>query len=375
MSRLSAFVLIVLAFISTRATARAADALDPSTAKSDGKVLFYDIRALGIEGQGWTTTAAPFDRLPSKAEAVVTKSVWGLSHDSSGMCVRFVTDSPTLSARWSLNKANLAMTHMPATGVSGLDLYVKTSPGHWHWLAIGKPAAQTNSVTLISNIPAGEHEFILYLPLYNGVSSVEIGIPKEHKLFKAPPRPAGHEKPILFWGTSIMQGGCASRPGMCHTAILGRRFDRPVINLGFSGNGKMDPAVVDLIAELDVAAYVIDCLPNMDGKLVAERTEPLVHTLRKAHPDTPIILVEDRTYGTAFLLEGSRKHNEENRAALKKAYEALIAGGDKHLGYVRGDTMLGADGEDMVDGSHPTDLGFMRQADAMMPSLEAALGK
>lgn len=148
-----------------------------------------------------------------------------------------------------------------------------------------------------------------------------------------------------------------------------------MINLGFSGNGKMDPEVAALIAELDVAAYVIDCLPNMDGKLVAERTEPLVNTLRKAHPDTPIILVEDRTYGQAFLLEGPRKHNEDNRAALRKAYEALVAAGDKHLAYVLGDKMLSPDGDDMVDGSHPTDLGFVHQADAMQPVLEGVLGK
>lgn len=220
-------LLSIIMLVSFRPPALAAEALDPATAKAEGATLFYDIRALGVEGQGWTATTAPFDRLPSKAEGVVTKAVWHLSRDSAGMCVRFVTDAQTLSARWALTSATLAMPHMPATGVSGLDLYVKTREGNWHWLAIGRPAAQTNTVSLVKDIPAGEHEFMLYLPLYNGVTSVEIGVPKANKLGKAPPRLAGHDKPILFWGTSIMQGGCASRPGMCHTAILGRRLNRP----------------------------------------------------------------------------------------------------------------------------------------------------
>src|SRR5207253_3036884 len=128
-------------------------------------------------------------------------------------------------------------------------------------------------------------------------------------------------------------GGCASRPGMCHPAILGRWFDRPVINLGFSGNGKMDPEVTAIIAELDPAVYVIDCLPNMDGKMVTERTAPLVNTLRKAHPQTPIVLVENRNFADSWLNEMRAKQNAENQAALKAEYEKLQAG-VKDLYYV-----------------------------------------
>ena len=139
-------------------------------------------------------------------------------------------------------------------------------------------------------------EYLLYLPLYNGVSSVEIGLPKCSALAKAPPRPEGYERPIVVYGTSITQGGCDSRPGMVHTAILGRRLDRPVVNLGFSGNGKMEPELAALLAELDPAAYVIDCLPNMTAEEVGARVEPFVRALRAARPGTPIVLAEDRTY-------------------------------------------------------------------------------
>ena len=152
---------------------------------------------------------------------------------------------------------------------------------------------------------------------------------------------------------------------MVHTAILGRRLNSPVINLGFSGNGKMEAEVAELIAELDAAAYVVDCLPNCTATEVAERTAPLVAILRKDHPETPIVLVEDRTYANSFLVASSRERNETSRAALKAEYEKLLKAGDKHLHYIEGESLLGVDGEDTVDGSHPTDLGFLRQADAM----------
>lgn len=336
-------------------------------------LLWYDVRQLGLEGQGFTELKSPFDRLPAKAEGQVTPSVWSLSHHSAGLAVRFVTNSPTIHARWNLLSANLAMPHMPATGVSGVDLYVKEASGRWHWLGIGQPRAQANSAALTSGLPAGEREFLLYLPLYNGVSSVELGVDKGSFLAIADPRPEGQRKPILFYGTSITQGGCASRPGMVHTAILGRRLNYPVVNLGFSGSGKMEPAMAELIGEVDAAVYVLDCLPNMNGPLVTERVVPFVKQLRAVRPDTPILLVEDRTYTNAFLISGSKDGNAANRAALQQAYDTLQKDGVKHLGYLPGDSLLGADGEDTVDSSHPTDLGFMRHADAFQPALEKLL--
>jgi hypothetical protein len=351
--------------------------IDPSTAKIDSAtgVHWYDVRALGIEGQGWTDTKAPFDRLPAKAEKTARPPVWGLSRHSTGLCVRFVTDATTIRARWTLTSKTLAMPHMPATGVSGLDLYVKTAAGKWQWVANGRPTAETNAVQLASGLPAGEKEYILYFPLYNGVSSVEIGLPKGASLKKADPRSKGKDRPIIFYGTSITQGGCASRPGMVHTAIIGRKLGYPVINLGFSGNGTLDPDIAALLGELDAAVYVLDCLPNLNAAQVAERTEPFVKALRKAKPNTPILLVEDRTYANAPVLPAVAKRNADSRAANKKAFEALIAAGDKNLYYLPGDKLLGDDGEGTVDGSHPTDLGFMRQADAFIEALRPILAK
>jgi len=344
----------------------AAETLDPSLAVRDtsGAILWYDIRLLDVEGRGWSETAEFYDRLPSKAENTVRQPVWDLSRDSAGMCVRFMTDATEISARWRLRSESLAMPHMPATGVSGLDLYVKTGAGKWGWLANGRPTVYPeNTVSLVKDIPDGRREYILYLPLYNGVTSVEIGIPASALLSKAGPWGPGERKPVVFYGTSITQGGCASRPGMVYTAILGRWLDYPVINLGFSGNGRMEPEMADLLAELDPSVYVLDCLPNMTSEETAVRIEPFVKVLREKHPATPIVLTEDRSYTNSFLVTANRIRNEEGRKALRQIYNRLKAAGDKNLYSIDGKMQLGDDSEGAVDGSHPTDLGFMRQAE------------
>lgn len=357
------------------ATVFAGETIDPVRGTWDEKqnVRWYDVRLTEVEGQGWTDLKAPFDRLPAKAEKTVRSAVWSLSRHSAGIVVRFTTDASTIKARWSLTSNRLAMPHMAATGVSGLDLYVKTEDG-WRWLGVGRPVKQENTATLVTEIPQAKRDYLLYLPLYNGVSSVEIGLPREAILEKPAPRPKGRRKPIVFYGTSITQGGCASRTGMVHTAILGRKLNRPVINLGFSGNGRLEMELAKLLAELDPAVYVIDCLPNVTAEDITDRTEPLVKTLRKSRPDTPILLVEDRTYTNAFLIPAKRQRNDTSRAAFRKAYERLKKAGVENLHYLPGENLLGNDGEATVDSSHPTDLGFFRQADvfekALLPLLE-----
>ena len=350
--------------------------VEPSETAENG-VAWHDVRDVGVEGQGWTDTEASFDRLPARAKELVRPAVWGLSQHSAGLCVRFVTDATEIHARWTLRSANLAMNHMPATGVSGLDLYARTTTvddpsGKWRWLAVGRPVAKQNTAKLVSGIPNGTREYLLYLPLYNGVESVEIGVPKSSTIWKPQARHSGL-KPIVFYGTSITQGGCASRPGMVHTGILGRWLDAPVINLGFSGNGQMEAEVATLMAELDVSVFVIDCLPNISANEVTSRTEPLVRILRNAHPETPIVLVEDRSYTDSFLLASKRQRNLTSRAALQTVFDRLKKAGDSNLYYIPGEDLIGDDGEGTVDSSHPTDLGFLRQAEAFSKTLRPIL--
>lgn len=353
------------AFLASGAAAAAALILPGRARATQESPVWHDVRSWGVEGKGWTDTDRYYDRFPRKAEKTVPAPVWNLSRHSAGMIARFETDSPVLHARWSVLHAALALPHMAATGVSGLDLYARDEQGRDRWLAVAKPTQQAMELKLagpVDPLPGGKPRvYTIYLPLYNGTESLEIGVSAGASFGPVAPRT---EKPVVFYGTSILHGACASRPGMAFPAILGRRFNRPTLNLGFSGNGRMEPEVGELLAELDPALFAIDCLPNMTPEQVGERAEPLVRQLRKARPDTPILLVEDRTFTSAPFLKGSREGHAARRAALRKAFDALVADGLRKLGYLEGAGLLGEDGEAATDGSHPNDLGMLRYADA-----------
>lgn len=347
--------------------------------KVEDGFVWHDVKQWGVEGRGWAEADMGrfYARLPAKAEAIVRPPVWSLSQHSAGMLTRFQTDATAIQCRYTLLSPTVGMPHMPATGVSGIDLYALDGEAHWRWVSVFKPGAGTGgdpksqSGKLVEGLDPGDRAFTAYLPLYNGLEKLEFGVPEGAKLTPFAPR---SEKPIVFYGTSITHGACASRPGMCHPAILGRRLDRPVLNLGFSGNGKMEPEVGALLCELDPAVYAIDCLPNMVGDEVRARAEPLVRQLREARPDTPIVLVEDRTYANAWIKKSLRERHEQSRSALIRAFDNLVAAGVKNLHYLEGATLLSDDSEATTDGSHPNDLGFVQQADAFEPVLRKALG-
>lgn len=334
-------------------------------------VVWHDVSEWGVEGQGWAPDAlkSRYDRLPAKAEGVVRAPVWSLSRHSAGLLCRFNTDATTLMVRHTVGSDNVAMPHMPATGVSGVDLYA-LNEGKWKWVEVSRPKSAETTHT-VSGLDPGLRTWAAYLPLYNSTLKIEIGVPKGATFQRVAPRT---EKPIVFYGTSITHGASASRPGMPHPAILGRRLDKPVINLGFSGNGKMEPELGALLTEIDAAVYVIDCLPNMVEEEVAERAEPLIRQLREARPDTPIVMVEDRTYANTWIMKAKRERHAGSRSAFVRAYDALVKSGVKGLYYVEGEALLGDDSEGTTDGSHPNDLGFMRQADILEPVLREALG-
>lgn len=366
------FTFLVTSFLAVDVV-RAADAPIPYTSVPKDPLRWYDARDLVVEGRGWNDVAEYYDRLPAKAEKTVRGAVWGLSRNSAGMCVRFTADTPSIAVKWTLRSPKLEMPHMAATGVSGVDLYGRADDGTWRWIAVGKPTGAETKATLVSTLPPGKREYRVYLPLYNGTSSVAIGLPESASIGLSD-HPSAKQKPIVFYGTSIMHGACASRTGMSQSSIIGRKLDRPIINLGFSGNGKMEIEVAQLLAELDPAAYVLDALPNCDANEVKERTEPLVRELRKAHPNTPIVLVEDRSYADSYWVAARKERNDSSRREYRAAYERLLKEGVTGLTYVEGNQLLRDDGEDTVDGSHPTDLGFMRYADVLTPILQKVLG-
>jgi hypothetical protein len=321
----------------------------------------------GIEGRGWSD-AEPFTRLPDRAKDVVPEPVWWLSRNSAGISLEFTTDSPRLAVRWTVRGTTMALDHMPASGVSGVDLYVHQR-GRWRWSGIGRATTHpTNEAQLLRDLPREGRDHRLYLPLYNGVSEIEIGLDPEAAMVARAPRP----RPVVVYGTSIVNGGCASRPGMAYPAILGRMLDHPVTNLGFSGNARMELPLARLLAEMEASVFVLDCLPNMSDVMVAERAEPFVRELR-ARRSEPIVLIENIVYQSGWIDGSGPAVSAKKNAALRRAYESLVASGVADLHCVPGDGLLGDDGEATVDGTHPTDLGFLRMAEAIAPTLRAAL--
>ncbi len=359
-------------FLQSSLAATALVAGAPRVWGNQAEVTWHDVTEWGVEGRGWEDQPRKryFDRLPAKAEGVVRPPVWSLSRHSAGMAVRFQTDATSIQVDYELLSSSLAMTHMPATGVSGLDLYCQVDDGSFRWMQVAKPTKQHVTTTIVGGLSKAMRTYMMYLPLYNGVNSLKIGVAAQSTFTPLAPRNA---KPLVFYGTSIMHGACASRPGMAIPAILGRRFELPTINLGFSGNGKMDPEMAPLLAELDPAVYCIDCLPNMGPDLVSQRAEATVKTIRAARPDTPILLVEDRIFTNARFFPAKQEFHKANHRALRQAYESLQKQGVPKLFYLPGDHLLGDDGEGATDGSHPSDLGFMRNAAAYESVLHSIL--
>ena len=345
--------------------AAARETIDASRGVQDpcDSTVWYDGTLLRLEGKGWEDTESYYDRLPAKAQEMVRPPVWNLSHHTAGMCAYFVTDAESVKIRWTVREGHLAMPHMPATGVSGIDLYTRADDGRWVFRKNGRPLAVSNEGSFAVT---PQTEYMLYLPLYNGVKALEIGIQKDRTLSIPIESVHRQDKPVVFYGTSITQGGCASRPGMACTAIVQRQLDVPVVNLGFSGNGKMEPEMAELLAELDPAVYVLDCIWNMSPEMVAERVGPFVRRLRQAHPNTPILLAEDSSV--------SNTTPTRKGTILRTIFKELKSEGITNLYFLSNRNMLGEDGDGTVDGDHPNDEGMMRQAAVFCRALATILG-
>jgi lysophospholipase L1-like esterase len=328
---------------------------------------------LNAEGIGWPDESAAFCRFPDRSERELRDALWQLSRCSTGVCLRFISNAAQLSVRWKLRNEILAMPHMPASSVSGLDLYVRDPQSQRiRWAAMARAESfPLNTVCLLQQQPEQRREYFLYLPLYNGVSQLEIGLNPEAEILPAAPHKA---KPICFYGASIIQGACASRSGLSLPALLGRRFERAVWNFGFSGNSHAEPEVANLLAELDPALYVIGPAPSLTAEFIATRLPQFVQILRNARPSTPILLVENALYQDAWTSPQRNTQPHEANVTLRAAFNNLKNGiGGLH--FLDGENALGNDGEATVDGTHPNDIGFLRLAEIMAMKLEPLISR
>lgn len=381
--------------------------IDPALATSDpdGKLLWYDGKLLLLEGRGWTNVTSYYDRLPAKAKETVGGVMWQRSHDSAGLCLRFGvertntnepmdTSQPVIQVRWELNSDTLCLPNMAASGASGLDLYGRIPQGPWRHLIGARPPTLSTITNQSGLTRANYQEYLLYLPLYNGVRSVQVGLDKTLRITKPTNDSRLGRKPIVFYGTSITQGGCASRPGLAATAIVGRNLDVPIINLGFNAAGQMVPEMAELLQELDPAVFVLECYTNMDQKNInAEVVGGFVKILRKAHPATPILIVGGTSCHVDSNVPGTRCRICQSRSGpysvagchierfpgprnLSDIYGKLEAQGISGLHYLPAVDLLGEDNEGLVDGCHPNDVGMMRQAagytKALLPLLDTS---
>jgi len=326
-----------------------------------------------LEGRGWEDIG--FNRLPASAEGVVRAPVWNLSRQTAGLMLRFTTDSPEISVSYAPT-GNLQMPHMPATGVSGVDLYTKDKAGNWLWVRGSYKFGEKVSYQFqLDNAQAEQKEFYLFLPLYNGLSDLEIGVPDDKRFAFTPKRT---EKPILVYGTSIAQGACASRAGMAWTNILAREMDMPMINLGFSGNGRMETEVIEYVSQIDPAIFILDCLPNLtpgsglDSEEVKERIRNAVITLRTKYPNTPILLTEHAGYSDGLVFEPRAEIYENLNGWLQESFVELQTAGVTGV-YTLTKDEIGMGTDDFVDGTHPSDLGMAKYAAAYAKKLKEIL--
>lgn len=329
---------------------------------------------LPIQGRCWNREiGGRYQRLPQRAFSEVRKPVWDLSLQTAGLYIKFYTNATSVQVKYQVT-GGFSMPHMPATGVSGVDLYTMDCDGRQYWCSgnyqFGDTIFYTYKNLTYRNTHDLGNEYTLYLPLYNGVKSLQIGVPEGCRFDFV--RPSG-EKPVVVYGTSIAQGACASRPGMAWTNILQRKLDMPVVNLGFSGNGQLDEGFFRLLSEIDAAMYVIDCMPNMTNDRVAlirSRLEKGISILR-SKSQAPILLVEHDGYMGYFASDKRLMDFKQPNEQLRAVYESLK---DKIKGlYYLTFEELGLSMDSQVDGVHATDLGMQQYADAYIRKISDIL--
>jgi hypothetical protein len=302
-----------------------------------------------------------YDRLPVSYKDKVRPEVWDLSKSSAGLSVLFSTNSSRIFIKWKV-LTNMTMNHMAETGIKGIDLYFNNN-NTWQFLNTARPTGKDNEALLVSHMDREMRDFRMFLPLYDGVVRLEIGIDSNCVIKK--PEPLS-QKPIVFYGTSITQGGCASRPGMAHTNIISRKLGVDCYNFGFSGNGKMETPIAELLSGIDARFFVIECVPNMKYEEVLKNTMPLAEIIRKAKPETPIVFVDNPMYETASLDDTLQLSISRKNAALKNEFNKLEAKGFQNIYFIENKTAPAADHEGTVDAVHLTDLGFMRYSDFLI---------
>jgi len=307
----------------------------------------------------------PLQRLPQKYKKSLRKEVWDLSKNPAGVSVSFSSNTSKLLVKWSL-KSHFKMHHMTDVGVSGIDLYHKEG-NNWHFLSTGIPTELNNEQYLFKGLQKKVRHYKIHLPLYNIVTEFELGFDSNSTLDII----VDKNPPLIFYGTSITQGGCASRPGLAYTNIISRQLDRSCVNLGFSGNGHLEKSIAKILSKIDSAIFIIDCMWNVDKKLLVKNTIPFIKALRsnKDNVNCPILFYDQYVSNLKHLDKKFIKPIIEKNAILEKMLKSKIDKGFKNLYLIKQEGCINQDTEATVDGIHFNDLGFERYSKHLIDKL------
>ena len=334
-------------------------------------VLYYNAleTPFSVEGFAWRKDGEKLYRIPKQtASNPNLKNVAGLANHTAGGAVRFQTDSRNIALRYKL-KDTTDMPHMTRSGACGFDVFISPPGDQDSYLKTVHPPRRAISVYSKEQVKIAQfqqrrmRQFTIWLPLYGGVESLEVGIEKGAKILA--PMPHKIKKPVLFYGSSITQGGCASRPANAYTTMLCRELDAEQINLGFSGNAKGEIEIARDIASLNLAAFVFDYDYNAPTPEHLEKThEPFFLEIRKKHPNLPIII-----------LSRCSNMTDRRRDIVKQTYLYAVARGDNNVSFIDGAELFGTTDKKYptVDGCHPNDLGFYLMFQRILPTLKETL--
>ncbi|WP_230200215.1 SGNH/GDSL hydrolase family protein [Bacillus niameyensis] len=342
----------------------------------DNKMVWYDPKEspFQINGFAWLQEEKIYRRLPKQPKYEIPEQVDILANCTAGGQIRFQTNAVKLAIKVKLQgKAN--MNHMPATGQCGFDCYIG-EPGKQQFCSVTK-YDHTQDHFEVALFERNENDLInvtLHFPLYQGVEEVWIGMNHQASI-QAPPE-YDNDKKLIFYGTSILQGGCASRPGMAYTNILSRRINQEFINLGFSGNGKGEANLARLISEInDPACLVLDYEPNcVSTQLYKETLPKFIEIYREVHPEVPILVISKFPYSQEIVNHDLYRERMDRLEFQKQLIQKSQESGDEKIYFYEGTHLLGSHwDEKTVDGVHPTDLGFMSMADQLTSVIEKIL--
>ncbi len=364
------FFLTLLTFIITLIVAIADDNATP--------LQYVKATDLRIINKGFNDSERTFSRLPLSLRDSVRDGLWNRQECSAGMGIRFATDSKSIGVKYDL-LWNTHMIHMADTGLKGTDLYILEGDSVWRHVNTNRPyikkdTEKTCEANYVNNLDGKMHEYIIYLPLYDGVVDLDVVIDSGAVITPGNTDIISNKKKIVAYGTSILQGGCASRSGMAATNIIGRELNCEVVNLGFSGEGKMDMCMARALASIpDVDCYLLDPVPNCTEMMCDTLTYGFVKTLRTLRPEVPIVMLEGPIYPYARYDSYFKDYLPKKNAAFYKNYQILKQENPKNLHYVTSELLDGVEDDGTVDGIHLTDLGFKYYAEKMIPVLRPIL--